>query len=272
MYRRFLVIVFCLVLAACSEPPADKPVTAAFGEPVNYLQHQQIQFPGFNLRYLGERDAPKAAQLAYSDQGHTFEVATTTEKSFVTWMDFDNTKRTELFRVGDKEYFLRLRSSDLQNRELEAGELVVWTVEQHRQHAPPRLSVASSEKRQVLTDLYLAYRQSLEKGDWNQAKTFLDNNRIENLELLKARANMNEGAIVQSLIKTAPKSEMISAQDAGFSPMEAQLYLKGKIGAESKIIGVAFVKEAGNWKIAGETVMPDDAAGKRWVSLFLRRE
>jgi len=271
--RCLLLSVALFGLIACSDPPTDQPMTVAYGEPANYLQHEQIHFPDFTLRYLGDRTAPNLDQLAYdADRGHSFEIASGADKITVNWNDFNNTKRTERFIVGEADFFLRLNSSYFQNRELKSGELEIWTAIQLQENMPPRPALASADGIRVLAERYKAYRHSLESGDWNQVKAFLSSNRIENLERSKIPTQKNKPALIASLAQAAPKPETLTAQSGSFSQMVAKLYLQSATDQEGVIVGVEFVKEASDWQIESETVIPNNEAGEQWVALFLSKE
>jgi len=265
----FMYISF-LVIAACTEAPPDKSNVVAYGEAIRYLQKDPITFPDFNMRYLGDPEAHNISQIAYdADINHQFEVTHKSESIKVVWRDYDNSKRYEPFQVGNKNYYLRIKSSYFQNRALSLGELIVLDDAQFNQQALSKLKIATSKEATTLFNQYLAYRKALRMGDWSSIKKLLSSNRQVILEKSKTHAHMDEQVIVGRLAQSAQRYKTLTIQKATFSPMEARLHLIAQAPEGTQIIGVSFVSEDRVWKIERETILADDEVGKQWAKLFL---
>jgi len=272
LIRLPLYVVF-LGLIACTETPPDKTGIAEYGKPIGFLQQSPITFSDFSLRYLGDPTAYNANQIAYdADYNHQFEITNGSETIKIIWIDYNNTKRYERFRIGNNLYYLRIRSSYFQNRELNSGELMVLNSVQFQKQAPPAFRSATSQEVTTLFNQYLAYQKALQGGDWSLIKTFLSTNRQVILERSKLYAHMNEQAIISQLATSTQKTGTLSAQRAVLSPMEAKLHLTTQSTKDAQVIGITFTNEAKSWKIERITVIADDDTGKQWVKLFLDQE
>ncbi len=264
------VYIVFLSLIACTEAPPEQPGVAVYGKPLPYLQREMIRFPDFSMRYLGNEKIADTRQVAYdADRSYQFEVTDGTEKTRVTWNDANNSKRYERFNVGGNFYFLQIKSSYFQNRELNPGELVVWDFVQFQKNAPPALKVGTPQAASRLVDLYRNYLKALQEGDWKLIEPFLSSNRKATLERSKIYAHGSGQEVVTRLAASAQGVKQFSMQRAVFSPMEARLHLVAQSTVGAQIIGILFVKEAGEWKIESETAMPGDEAGERWIALFM---
>jgi len=259
-------------LLACTEAPPDKPGVTAYGKPVNYLQRKQITFPDFSLHYLGNEKADNASQIAYdADRSYQFEITHGAEKIRVIWNDVNNSKRYERFDIGNDFYFLQIKSSYFQNRGLNPGELVIWDFVQFQKNTPPTLRAGTPQEASKLMRQYQTYLKALQGGKWNLIKTFLSSNRKAILERSKTHARISEREIISHLAPSAQRAKALNMQRATLSPMEARLHLIAQSTEGTQIMGVMFVKEAGNWKIESEIAMPDNETGKQWVKLFLEQ-
>jgi len=273
LFKRLPLYTIILGLIACTEAPPDKPGFSAYGKPINYLQQKPIIFPDFSLRYLGDLKTHDANQIAYdADYNHQFEVTNDSETIRVTWSDYNNTKHYERFSIGNKPYYLRMKSSYFQNRQLNPGELVVLNRTQFQEQAPPTFRSGTSQEVTTLFNQYLAYQKALQSNNWNLIKTFLSTNRQVILDRSKIRAHMSEQEIISQLTTSTQSSGILTAQSAVLSPMEAKLHLTTQSIQDTKIIGVTFTNQANSWKIERVTVMADDDIGKQWVRLFLNQK
>ncbi len=270
--RWLSVCTMFLALIACTDASLDKSDIVAYGEPVDYLQQEEIKFPDFSLYYLGNEKTQSASQIAYdADRSYQFEIANGLEKIRVTWNDANNTKRYERFNMGDNYYFLQIKSSYFQNRELPPGVLVVWDYVQFQKNTPPRLKAGTAQETSELVSHYQSYLKALQNGSWGLVQTLLSSNRKRMLERSKNYARMSEQEIVERLVASLQGTREFSLQQAMLSPEEARLHLVAQSMQGARIIGVLFIKEAGSWKIERETVMPDNKTGKQWVKLFLNQ-
>lgn len=261
-----------LGLIACTDASFDKSDITVYGKPVDYLQQEEIKFPDFDLYYLGDEKAQSASQVAYdADRSYQFEIANGAEKIRVTWSDVNNSKRYERFNVGDNYYFLQIKSSYFQNRELNPGELVVWDFVQFQKNSPPLPKIGTAQEASELVSYYQSYLKALQGGGWELVQTFLSPNRKAILERSKNHARMSEQEIVERLAASTQRAKGFSMQQAMLSSEEARLHLVAQSTQGTQIIGVLFVKEAEKWKIESESAMPNDETGKQWVKLFLNQ-
>ena len=266
-----IYISFFLALTACTEAPSDKSGVATYGQPVSYLHNKPITFPDFNIRYLGDPKAQDARQVAYdADLSHQFEITHKVEIIRVIWNDPNNSKRYEPFRIGNNNYYLRMKSSYFQNRALGPGELMILDIAQFQKNAPSLFKTGTSQEAMTLINQYMAYRKALQGSDWSLIKTFLSSNRQAILERSKTHAHMSEQAIVDHLALSAQRYKTLTIQKSTISPMEARLHLIAQAPEGTQIIGVSFVSEENTWKIEHETMLADDETGKQWVKLFLK--
>ncbi len=260
-------------LAACTEPPPDGPSgMVAYGNPVPFLHRNAIRFSDFSMRYLGDKGNVDARQVALdADRSYLFEVSDGVERIRVEWRDTNNFKRYERFSVGGDLYFLRIQSSHPQNRDLNPGELVVWDFVQFQRNRPPVFEVATAKEASRLADRYRAYLEALQGGDWEWIQSFLSSNR--NAALLRSGrlAHRSEREMVERLAVSASGVGRLAVQGMVHSPMEARLHLVSRSAEGGRIVGVLWVREAGEWRIERETTVPEDAAGARWIALFLAR-
>ena len=267
------VFIAFLGLVACTEPPPDQPGVVMYGNPVPFLQRERIRFPDFSMRYLGSETIADTRQVAFdADRSYQFEVTDGAEKTRVAWSDANNSKRYERFDVGGNAYFLQIRSSYFQNKGLNPGELVVWDFVQFQKNAPPVLKAGTPQAASRLVNRYQAYLKALQEGDWKLIQPFLSANRKAVLERSKMHAYRSEQEIVAHLAAPVQGTRQLDMQRAMISPTEARLHLVAQSTEGARIMGILFVKEAGEWKIEHETALPDNETGAQWIEFFLAQQ
>lgn len=126
-----IVISSLLVILALSSIIKYKTMKSenSYGEKVKYSKDQELEFPDFTLRFIGER-TEHAPQISRSFRYYDFEVFTDSERKTVSWSAGTGDIGPILFRFNNTDFFLEMQSSDILGR-LSENEIVVWPQERY---------------------------------------------------------------------------------------------------------------------------------------------
>jgi len=119
-----LALCALLMSAACG---ADKK--AGYGEIVRFAKGHDVVFPGFAMRYLGERQVSHPVfkpGFTYYD----FEVRSPRSTQTVSWSSGTGVIDSASFKVDGRPFELELRGSILKKGWLREDEMVVWPQDQ----------------------------------------------------------------------------------------------------------------------------------------------
>lgn len=102
---------------------------AAYGEKVQYSVNQDLHFPGFSLRYIGERKVENP-KFIHGFLYYDFDVFTDMEKQTISWSAGTGDIAPLFFKLRNLDYVLEKGSSDIFGV-LGQNVIVVWPKNQY---------------------------------------------------------------------------------------------------------------------------------------------
>jgi len=119
-----ILLIFILFFFSCSKK-TELPIE--YSKPVKYSKNTPVQFPDFDITYIGERKESipfhdgKEITIIY----HDFKINNDKYYRTVTWTSGTGDIAPEDFEFNGMKFRLELRYFEKEKRKLENGELVV---------------------------------------------------------------------------------------------------------------------------------------------------
>jgi len=265
-----------LVLTACGDS-GPKSTTGAYGESANYIEYASINYPAFSLRFIEKRGPESNAPEVTAT--YLFQIADGTTTQQIEWHDASYRMGSyEPFLYKGQKFVLDLKYSDFLDKKLPDGELVIWTQPQYEQFKHNKSQVWDDKIRKLsepavkfnqqqqrkktaapLFEIYKEYRQALDMSELDNVASFLSEENpqdlVKQVDTLYSHHN--------------PGLHTLNLHDAAITDKSAKLHLSATSVKDDYLIGVIFIRHKGQWKIADEKVMPDNADGKEWIKRFM---
>lgn len=265
-----------MALVSCSDS-GSKSVAGFYGEPANYIDNTSIDYPDFSLRFIEKKvskaDTPEAIAT------YSFQINEGTYQQQIDWHDASYRMGSyEPFLYKGQKFVLDLKYSDFLDRKLSDEELIIWTQPQYEQFKHNKSQVQNDKIRKLsepavkfnqqqqrnkaaapLFEIYKEYRQALDMSELDNVASFLSE---ENPQDLAKQVDTHYS-------HHNPGLHTLNLQDAVITDKSAKLHLSAASVKDNYLIGVIFIRREGQWKIADEKVMPDNADGKEWIKHFL---
>lgn len=125
--KKILTLLISFCLTACGLGGSGGNDVQKYGDKVSYEGGKVLKYPDFTVRYAGthEKSYPtdsSAKKMVFYD----FEVVKDNKKQTVSWSSGTGDIGPAFFYIGEADYVLEMKQSDVLKTSIADGNIVIW--------------------------------------------------------------------------------------------------------------------------------------------------